>query len=168
MPLLLRILLPVAIAAGLAYLLIEHGRSAERQACANKQLNDATLVSESRRADEGATSTARMEASDDQIQAIRLLVDQRNAADLAAGRLRIDLAKAVQRAQRGAEGDPAAEQGRQAAAALGAVLAACEARHRELAAAAAEHLTTGIRCEAEYDALTAGQAASTPAEGAGE
>lgn len=168
MPLLLRILLPVVIAAGLAYLLIEHGRSTERQACATQQLSDATLVSEARRADEGATSTARMEASDEQIQAIRLLVDQRNAADLAAGRLRVELTAAVQRAQRGADGDPAAEQGRQAAAALGAVLAACEARHRELAAAAAEHLTTGLRCEAEYAALTAGQAANTPAEGAGQ
>lgn len=146
----------IAVAAlWVAYQLFDYGRDVEAKTCQADEAAAAASSSESLRSDEAGTSGEQKEASDAHVQAILQLVDQRNAADAAAQRLRQQLAQALRTASRcGAAGDPAAEQSRQAVAALGAVFAACEARYRDVAAAAAGHLAAGQHCEADYDALT--------------
>ena len=160
-----RNLLIVALVGWMAYQLFDYGRTVERQACQLKGITQAAQTSEDRRAQEGATGAAREEASHDHFEAIRQLVDQRDAAAGTAERLRRQLAETQRVASGCTAQDPAAEQGRQAVAALGAVFAACEAEQRALAEAAAGHLAAGQLCEREYDALTAEPGA--PASGAG-
>lgn len=162
-----RIALAVAAVLWLAFQLFDYGRTVERKTWEAKAANQATTTSEARRADEGATGQARSEASDDHIERIRTLSDQRDAAAAAAERLRKQLAAAQRVANGCAQSDPAAEQSRQAVAALGAVLAACEAEYRAMGRAAAEHYATGQLCEREYDALTV-KASDTPDKGSGQ
>lgn len=158
-----RNLLIALLAIWLGYQLFDYGRDVQAKTCSLEQTSQALATSEDRRADEGATTTKQGEAADDHFQAIKTLVEQRNAADLAAERLRRQLAETVRVAQRCAAGDPAAEQSRQAVAALGTVFAACEAEYRAVAAEAGERYAAGIHAERDYDALTA---ASAPASGA--
>lgn len=147
------------------WLLFDYGRDVQAQADALELTQAAAHASESQRADEGATAEAQKEGADAQIQAIQTLVGQRNAADLAAERLRRQLAETIRTAAAcGAPGDPAAESGRTAVAALGAAFEACDSEQRALAADVAERYITGQRCEAEYDALTPN---ATPDEGSG-
>lgn len=163
-------LLWVLFAACLAYgqyLVFDYGRQVERLAQQVRANTKATKTSEGHRAQEGATAQARSEATDDHIQTIRTLSDERDAAAAAAERLRKQLAAAQRVASSCAAGDPAAGQGRQAVAALGAVLAACEAEYRAMGRAAAEHYATGQLCEREYDALTV-NASGTPDSGSGQ
>ncbi len=164
----LEYLLAIAAVIWCGHLLVGYGRDIEAKACHIKQADQALATSEDHRTDEGATTTKRGEAADEHIQAIKTLVDQRNAADLAAERLRIQLSETVRVAQRCSPGDPAAEQSRQAVAALGAVFAACQAEYRALGSETAERYEAAIHAERDYDALTAGQAASTPDEGSGQ
>ena len=161
-----RNLLIVALVGWLAYQLFDYGRTVERQACKLANTTAAVQTSEGHRAQESATDDARGEASHDHFEALRQLVDQRDAAAGAAERLRRQLAQTQRVAGGCTAQDPAAEQSRQAVAALGAVFAACEARYREVAADAGERLAAGQLCEREYDALTA--APGTPASGAGQ
>lgn len=149
-----RNLLIALLAIWLGYQLFDYGRDVQAKSCALDQTTAALSTSEQHRADEGATTAKRSEASDEHIQALKTLVDQRNAADLAAERLRRQLAETVRVAQRCAPGDPAAEQSRQAAAALGAVFAACQAEYRALGSEAAERYAAGTHAEQDYDALT--------------
>jgi hypothetical protein len=162
----------VALVGWILFQLFTFGRAVERKACDLERTEFARQIttqdlgtSEGRRAEEGATTNARTTASDDYDQAIQTLVGQRDAAAAAAVGLRQQLAQAIDRAKRGTPGNPATEQSSQAVEAIGAIFAACEARHRELAAAADAHLAAGQRCEAEYDALSAVPA---PASGVGE
>ncbi len=163
----LQYLLAVAAVIWCCYLLISYGRSIEAVACSLKQTSQALATSEDHRADEGVTTTKQGEAADDHFQAIKTLVDQRNAADLAAERLRRQLAETVRVAQRCTAGDPEAEQSRQAIAALGTVFAACQTEYRAVAAEAGERYAAGIHAERDYDALTAGDSI-TPDKGSGQ
>lgn len=156
-----KILAALIVLGWLVYQAYSYGRQVERQACqlstTSTALADTTHAldtSEQRRADEGATTEARTEASDEQVKSILAMAEQRNAALRTADGLRQQLAATTRRAQdcRPA-GDPKAEQQRQAVEALAAVFGACEAEQREMAAAAQGHLIAGQRCEAEYDAL---------------
>lgn len=156
-----RNLLIAALVAWLAYQLFDYGRDVQAKACGLDQTTAALATSEDRRADEGATTNARTEAADDHIKAIQTLVEQRNAADRTAERLRSQLAQTMRVAQCGAASDPAAERSRQAVAALGAVFAACEAEYRAVAAEAQQRYDTGIHTQREYGALTAADAAAS-------
>lgn len=158
-----RNLLIALLAIWLGYQLFDYGRDVQAKACSLDQTRQALATSEDHRADEGATTIKRTEASDEHIQAITTLVEQRNAADVAAERLRHQLADTVRFAQRCTQDDPATEQSRAAVAALGTVFAACQTEYRAVAAEAAERYATGIHAERDYDALTA---ASAPASGA--
>lgn len=159
-----RNLLIALLAIWLGYQLFDYGRDVQAMSCSLDQNTKALATSEDHRAEEGATTTKRTEAADEHIQAIKTLVDQRNAADLSAERLRRQISETVRVGQRCAANDPAAEQSRQAVAALGTVFAACQTEYRAVAAEAAERYATGIHAEREYDALTA---ADAPASGAG-
>jgi hypothetical protein len=157
-----RNLLIVALAAWLSYQLYDYGRDVEAKACAIEQAKSVQAAyaedlaeSEANRAQEGATNTARSEAADAHSQAIQTLVAQRNAAGLDADRLRQQVARTVASAASCTARDPAAEQSRAAIAALGAVFGACVAEYQAVAAEAGERHATGIRTEAEYDALMA-------------
>jgi hypothetical protein len=76
-----------------------------------------------------------------------------NAA--AADGLRLQAAAYLDAAGCGrAAGDSAVECVRKAAARIGDVLGSCAARHGELAAAADDARARGLKCEADYDALT--------------
>lgn len=144
-------------------LLIDYGRKQADKDCHITQTDQALSTSEDRRAEEGATTTKRTEASDEHIQAVTTLVEQRNAAGVAAERLRHQLADTVRVAQRCTQDDPAAEQSRAAVAAIGAVFAACETEYRAVAEEAAERYATGIHAERDYDALTAAGAEASGA-----
>lgn len=163
----LEYLLAISAVIWCGHLLVSYGRDIEAKACRIKQADQALATSEDHRADEGVTTTKQGEAADDHFQAIKTLVDQRNAADLAAERLRRQLAETVRVAQRCTAGDPSAEQSRQAIAALGAVFAACTAEYRAVAAEAGERYAAGIHAERDYDALTDGDAI-TPDKGSGQ
>lgn len=163
----LEYLLAIAAVIWCGHLLVSYGRDIEAKACHIKQADQALTTSEDHRADEDATTTKRGEAADEHVQAIKTLVDQRNAADLSAERLRRQLAETVRVAQRCAANDAAAEQSRAAIAALGTVFAACTAEYRAVAAEAGERYAAGIHAERDYDALTAGDAI-TPDKGSGQ
>lgn len=165
-PLWARIVVAIGVVLWLGFQIYSYGREVERKAWRAKTTTQALNTSEGNRAQEGATGQARSEASDDHIETIRTLSDQRDAAAAAAERLRKQLAAAQRVANGCAQGDPAAEQSRQAVAAIGAVLAACEAEYRAMGRAAAEHLAAGQLCEREYDALTAKP--GTPDSGSGQ
>jgi hypothetical protein len=165
-------LVALAVVGWLEYQLVDFVQEKERAACAlqstRTELAQASTdlhASEGLRAKAGNTFNLRSEAADDHIDRIRTMETQLAAARDASERLRRQLAATVSQAQQqcGAAGDPAAEQGRQAVEALAAVFGACEAEQRDLAAAAADHYSTGLRCEAEYAALTP---PVTPASGA--
>ena len=165
-PVWLRYVLVVAVVGWLAYMLFDFGRTVGRQSCELDVTRAAVKTSEGNRAKEGATNEARGDAADDHTETIRQISDQRDAAAVAAERLRKQLAAAQRLANGCASGDTSAEQSRQAVASIGAVLAACEAEYRYLGRAAAEHLAAGQHCEADYDALTA--AVDAPASGVGQ
>lgn len=61
-------------------------------------------------------------------------------------------------------GDAALECIRKAAAKVGDILGQCAARHTELAAAADDARGRGLKCEADYDALTLKNSSGFPAE----
>lgn len=78
-----------------------------------------------------------------------------DAADAAVARLRQRTAAYLDAAGCGAlTGDSALECVRAAAAKVGIVLGQCAARHRQLAADADDARARGLKCEADYDALT--------------
>lgn len=167
------ILVAVACAVWLGNQLYVYGRSVERQSCHLQGTTEQLQDSERERKLEAATTTARTGAADDHIDRLAALQADRDAAAAAADGLRVQLAAAQRRATQGrTSGDPASEQGRAAVDAIATVFAACEAEQRSLAEAAEQHRITGLRCEAEYDALTAeapaASDAGTPAEGAGQ
>jgi len=151
-----RLFVAMVAVAWLGYQIFDYGRDVSDKACALKQATGAAVTSETRRAEESATNRKRSEGSDDQIERIKVLEAERDAAAAAADRLREQVARTVRVAQGCAKGDPAAERSGQAVQALATVFAACEAEQRQLASEAAERYSTGLRCESDYSALIAG------------
>lgn len=152
----LRLLIACLVVAWLGYQIFEYGRDVESKACSLVNANQAVQTSEGRRSDESATNRKRSEGSDDQIERIKVLEAERDAASASADRLREQVARTMRVAQGCAKGDPSAEPSRQAIQALGAVFASCEAEQRSMAAEAAERYSTGLRCEADYNSLIVG------------
>lgn len=131
------------------------GFMAGKQSCQLERADHALAKSEGSRAGEAATTNARTEAADAQDDRTNQIQARAVAASDAAGRLRSATTDAVRRAQRCTEGGAQAEQSRKAIEALAAVFGSCQAEQRAMAEAAERHLSAGLRCEAEYDALSA-------------
>lgn len=91
----------------------------------------------------------------DDAETIALLSAAAADARTAEQRVRNELARIAASAGRGQPAsDPAASDLRTAVSAIGDVLAACVARHRELGEDAARDHAAGLSCEQRYDSLT--------------
>lgn len=164
----IRIFVGLVAVAWIGYQLFDYSREVSDTACALQRSDEKTVGSESLRSQESQTTANRNEAIDEFTDRTREIQVQLDGARSASDALRVQLAAAVRRAsQCGAQGDPSSQQGGQAAAALGAVFAACEAEQREMAKAAAEHLSAGLLCEGEFSAV-AGEPLITPEKGSGQ
>lgn len=167
-PRVIRVLV-AAVIGWLLYQLVDYVQVTERRACQLRETQGQVVVTQAaieeqggHRAAEDTRADARQEASDDHLNKIQSLEAELRAVGAERDGLRRATAAAQRRAAEGlaAQGQ-AAEQGRAAIAALGAVLDACQSRYEEVAAAADRAIAAGQLCEAEHAAdvaLTAEEA----------